>query len=78
MPVAATDISPDINTAIYSSCKWWLTFCALIGIAGAFVGSYLFALIGFSVGSGLIGIVMTATAGAVVLLFIASLLRKLQ
>jgi uncharacterized membrane protein YeaQ/YmgE (transglycosylase-associated protein family) len=49
---------------------------ALIGIAGAFVGSYLFGLIGFSAGSGLIGIIMTATAGAVVLLFIAGLLRK--
>ena len=51
---------------------------ALIGIAGAFVGNYLFDLIGFSIGSGLIGTTMTATAGAVVLLFIASLLRKLQ
>jgi uncharacterized membrane protein YeaQ/YmgE (transglycosylase-associated protein family) len=51
---------------------------ALIGIAGAFVGSYLFDLIGFSAGSGLIGIIMTATAGAVVLLVIAGVLRKLQ
>ena len=51
---------------------------AMIGIAGAFVGSYLFDLIGFSVGSGLIGTVMTATSGAVVLLFIASLLKKFQ
>ena len=51
---------------------------ALIGIAGAFVGSYLFDLIGFSVGTGLIGTIMTATAGAVVLLFITSLLRKLR
>lgn len=51
---------------------------ALLGIAGASVGSYLFGVIGFSMGSGLLGIIFTSTAGAVVLLFIAGLLRKSQ
>lgn len=49
---------------------------ALLGIAGAFVGSYVFGLIGFSIGSGLLGTIFTATAGAVILLFIAGILRK--
>ena len=49
---------------------------AVVGIVGAFVGSYLFGLIGFSVGSGLIGAIITSTAGAVVLLFIFGILRK--
>ncbi|MCK5697953.1 MAG: GlsB/YeaQ/YmgE family stress response membrane protein [Gammaproteobacteria bacterium] len=49
----------------------------VVGIVGAFVGSYLFTLIGFSVGSGLVGAVITSTAGAVVLLFIIGILRKL-
>ena len=51
---------------------------ALLGIAGAFVGNYLFEQIGFSTGNGLIGAVFTSTAGAVVLLFIVGVLRKSQ
>ena len=51
---------------------------AAVGIVGAFVGSYLFGLIGFSVGSGLLGAIITATAGAVVSLFIFGILRKSQ
>lgn len=51
---------------------------AILGIIGAFVGSYVFNLIGFSVGSGLFGVIITATAGAVILLFIVGLLRKSQ
>ena len=51
---------------------------AILGIIGAFVGSYVFNLIGFSVDSGLFGVIITATAGAVILLFIVGLLRKSQ
>ncbi len=51
---------------------------ALVGIVGALVGSYLFSLIGFSVGSGLVGAIITSTAGAIVLLFIVGILRKSQ
>lgn len=51
---------------------------AVVGIVGAFVGNYLFTLIGFSVGSGLIGAIITSTAGAVVLLAIVGFLRKSQ
>lgn len=51
---------------------------ALLGIAGAFVGNYIFGLIGFSTGSGLIGLIFTSTAGAVILLFIAGILKKSQ
>ena len=55
---------------------FWLN--AVVGILGASVGNYLFGLIGFSVGNGIISTIITATAGAVVLLFIVSLLRKSQ
>jgi len=51
---------------------------AVVGIVGALVGNYLFTLIGFSVGSGLIGAIITSTAGAVVLLAIVGFLRKSQ
>ncbi len=49
----------------------------VIGIVGAFIGSYLFGLIGFSVGSGLVGAIITSTAGAVVLLLIIGVFRKI-
>jgi uncharacterized membrane protein YeaQ/YmgE (transglycosylase-associated protein family) len=48
----------------------------VLGIVGAFVGSYVFGLIGFSMGGGLFGIIATSTAGAVILLFVVGLLRK--
>ena len=51
---------------------------AMLGIAGAFVGNYLFSQIGFSFGNGLIGSIFTSTSGAVVLLFIVGILRKSQ
>lgn len=50
----------------------------VLGIIGAFVGSYVFNLIGFSMGNGLLGVIATSTAGAVILLFIVGLLRKSQ
>ena len=51
---------------------------AVVGIIGAFVGSYLFNLIGFSIAGGLIGAIITSTAGAVVLLAIVGILKKSQ
>ena len=47
----------------------------LLGIAGAFVGGMLFGLLGISAG-GLIGSVITATVGAVLLLFVSGKLRQ--
>ncbi len=47
----------------------------VIGIIGAFVGGTLFGLLGISAG-GLIGQIITATAGAVVLIFVLRLLKK--
>ncbi len=47
----------------------------VVGIIGAFVGGWLFGLIGITAG-GLIGSILTATAGAVVLLFVVGVLKK--
>ena len=47
----------------------------VIGIIGAFVGGFLFGLLGISAG-GLIGQIITATAGAVVLIFVLRLVKK--
>ncbi len=51
---------------------------SIVGIIGAFVGTYLFTLIGFSAGSGLLSAVFTSTAGAIVLLAIIGILKKSQ
>ncbi|MEA2116748.1 MAG: GlsB/YeaQ/YmgE family stress response membrane protein [Thermodesulfobacteriota bacterium] len=48
----------------------------VIGIVGAVVGGYVFGLLGISVG-GLIGSIITATAGAVILLFLVRLIKKI-
>lgn len=47
----------------------------IVGIVGAVIGGALFGMLGISA-SGLLGSIITATAGAVVLLFIASLIRR--
>lgn len=47
----------------------------VIGVIGAFVGGFLFRLIGFSA-VGLIGHIITATVGAVVLLYVVQVLKK--
>jgi uncharacterized membrane protein YeaQ/YmgE (transglycosylase-associated protein family) len=47
----------------------------IVGIVGAVIGGALFGMLGISA-SGILGSIITATAGAVVLLFIASLIRR--
>ena len=48
----------------------------IVGIIGAFVGGFLFSLVGLSAGSGLVGSLITAVVGAAVLLFIVGLFKK--
>lgn len=47
----------------------------VVGVVGSFIGGYLLPAIGLYP-MGLLGALITATAGAVVLLFIVSLLRR--
>ena len=49
----------------------------VVGILGAFVGKYIFANLGISGGSGLTATLVSATVGAVILVVIISLIRKL-
>jgi uncharacterized membrane protein YeaQ/YmgE (transglycosylase-associated protein family) len=49
----------------------------IVGILGAFVGNYIFAELGITVGSGMAATLVSATAGAVVLVVVISLIRKL-
>lgn len=47
----------------------------VIGVVGAFVGGFVFQLIGLT-SDGLFGFIITATVGAVIFLFIAKLIRS--
>lgn len=48
----------------------------IVGILGAIVGSYLFGALGIRIGSGIAAALVSAVAGAVVLLFVIGLIRK--
>ena len=47
----------------------------VVGIIGAMIGGYLFGMLGLAAG-GLIGSIATATAGAIVLLFLIKLIKR--
>ncbi len=48
----------------------------VIGVLGAVLGGWLFKLLKISIGGEWIGPIVTATAGAVVLLFVIGLIKK--
>lgn len=48
----------------------------IIGIIGAAIGNFIFGLLNISLGSGIVSAVVTATIGAIILLFIVSKLKK--
>jgi uncharacterized membrane protein YeaQ/YmgE (transglycosylase-associated protein family) len=48
----------------------------VIGILGAFIGGWLFGVLHISVGSGLVNDIITAFAGAAVLLLVIRILRR--
>jgi uncharacterized membrane protein YeaQ/YmgE (transglycosylase-associated protein family) len=48
----------------------------LVGIGGAIIGGWLLDELGIYISSGLIGSLITALIGAIVLLFIINLFRK--
>jgi uncharacterized membrane protein YeaQ/YmgE (transglycosylase-associated protein family) len=47
----------------------------IVGILGALIGGWLFGVLGISVGGEWIGPLVTATVGAIVLLFVVGLIR---
>ena len=48
----------------------------IVGILGAFIGSWLFRQLDVSIGSGLVSHIATSVIGALVLLFLIGLVRK--
>lgn len=50
----------------------------VIGIVGAFLGGYLFRRFGWSAGGGMLGSIIVATVGAIVLLLLLRLVRRVR
>ncbi|MDE2229555.1 MAG: GlsB/YeaQ/YmgE family stress response membrane protein [Alphaproteobacteria bacterium] len=48
----------------------------IVGVVGAFIGSWLFGALGIFIGMGLIGAIISATIGAVILVAIIRLVRR--
>ncbi len=48
----------------------------LVGIVGAVIGGWVFGLLGISTGDGIIGSLVTALVGAILLLWVVSLFKK--
>ncbi|HVA35201.1 MAG TPA: GlsB/YeaQ/YmgE family stress response membrane protein [Stellaceae bacterium] len=48
----------------------------VVGVVGAFIGSWLFGALGIFIGMGLIGEIISATIGAVILVAIIRLVRR--
>jgi uncharacterized membrane protein YeaQ/YmgE (transglycosylase-associated protein family) len=49
----------------------------LVGVGGAILGGWLFGQLEISIGTGLLSTLITAFIGAIVLLFIINLLKKI-
>lgn len=47
-----------------------------VGVLGAFIGGFLFRSMGVHMGGGLLGSIVVATVGAVVLLFAVRLIKR--
>ena len=48
----------------------------IVGIVGALIGSWLLGYLGVYIGGGLLGSIINATIGAVILLFVISLVKR--
>ena len=48
----------------------------LLGLAGAFIGGWLLGVLGIYLGDGIVGSLIAATIGAVLLIFIVGLFKK--
>jgi len=48
----------------------------ILGIGGAFVGKFIFGMLGMGYGSNILGAIVIATVGSVIVLFVANKLKK--
>jgi len=63
--------------ALVKGIRVGLVGAIIVGILGAFIGGWLFGVLGISLGGGIIGEIIVATIGAVVLLVLLKVLRRI-
>jgi uncharacterized membrane protein YeaQ/YmgE (transglycosylase-associated protein family) len=63
--------------ALVKGVRTGLVGAILIGILGAFIGGWLFGILHISIGLGIFSEIITAFAGAVVLLFLLRAARRI-
>ena len=61
---------------IMKSGRFGIIGTIVVGVIGAVLGGWIFGVLGISVGGKWIGPLVTATAGAIVLLFAIGLIQK--
>ena len=52
------------------------TVSPVVGVVGAFIGSYVLGLVGLAIGGGFVAAVINALIGAVILLFLIGLIKR--
>jgi len=63
--------------AVVKGIKVGLVGAIVVGILGAFIGGWIFGLLNISLGAGILSDILTAFIGAVVLLVLLRVLRRL-
>jgi uncharacterized membrane protein YeaQ/YmgE (transglycosylase-associated protein family) len=64
-----------LASLLMKSGRQGIVECLVIGVIGALLGGWLFSLLGISAG-GFIGSLITATVGAIVLIFLLRVIRR--
>ena len=64
-----------LGSTLYKGNSLGLLWNIIVGIAGVFIGTWLFGVVGISLGSGWISAIITGAIGAIVLLFVINLIK---
>lgn len=65
-----------LGSMIYKGGSMGLLGNIVLGIFGSFVGYWLLAKLGVSLGGGLLGAILSGAVGAIVILFLINLITK--
>ena len=64
-----------IASNVMRKWKYGVVGYIVVGICGAFFGSFIFGLLGVHIAAGLLGSIITATIGAICILFLMKVLK---
>ncbi len=69
-------IAGVVADALVKGIRVGLVGAIIVGILGAFIGGWLFGVLGISIGTGLVNEILTALAGAIILLVVLRFLKR--